>query len=350
VILAVICFAFAFVSAFDVEKELQGFEYLPRFLPANVSGHPYCATEDIWKWKKAVRSGFASQESLNCAVEGDCDLPQVRNTWRGRTNQISLFITVICANDSNCPVSRVQVEEQLLQINRDFAGTNFSFVIAEVAFRVDAQYAELDAFSQFLPFWYFQLINLKNKYAQSPDKYLNFYITKQKPGSQGTLLGIGTFPWDPESKTEFGGLWMNANYIGLGQKTLSHEIGHNIGLWHAFHGINEVGCNTDCYEPVHNETDEFSAPNTYGDFCADTLSQPMNYNCAPPATRDCRGTLYTNINSNLIPELTNNIMAYTPDTCMQKFTQQQSWRGYCWVCKEFPRWTPFCPSIPFETK
>ena len=101
----------------------------------------------------------------------------------------------------------------------------------------------------------------------------------------GTLLGIGTFPWDPAYETCLGGnvpltlkyltilcwsilfllplarisvpktqsqtcnfktfwfsagLWMNAFFFGAGQKTLSHEAGHNLGLWHSFHGVSEV--------------------------------------------------------------------------------------------------------------
>jgi hypothetical protein len=320
------------------------------FIPADISGVKYCPTEDVWKWKKSVmNAGKKPDEQLACAVEGPCDVPDFRNKWTDGSVNIGLIFNTICTTLQNCPFNNDRINAQVQQINIDFAGTGFRFYAHEINFIANSSLAEISAYGS-NPQWYYDILAVKSLTAKQPNDFLNVFVTRQRAGLQGTLLGIGTFPWDPESKTEFGGLWMNANYIGLGQKTLSHEIGHNIGLWHAFHGINEVGCNTDCYEPVHNETDEFSAPNTYGDFCADTLSQPMNYNCAPPATRDCRGTLYTNINSNLIPELTNNIMAYTPDTCMQKFTQQQSWRGYCWVCKEFPRWTPFCPSIPFETK
>lgn len=45
----------------------------------------------------------------------------------------------------------------------------------------------------------------------------------------GTLLGMGTFPWDSAALTSEGGLWLNSEFVGRGQKTINHEIGHNLG-------------------------------------------------------------------------------------------------------------------------
>jgi len=165
-----------------------------------------------------------------------------------------------------------------------------------------------------------------------PAQYLNCYVTRQKAGTQGTLLGIGTFPWDTAATQNTGGLWMNANYVGGGYKTFSHEIGHCIGLWHTFHGDSEVSCNSNCYETVHQDFADTTFSNSVGDFCADTPAQPMNYNCAVPSTRDCKNLLYNSCPASQIPALTNLIMSYTPDTCMQTFTTQQAMRAKCWTC------------------
>jgi len=113
----------------------------------------------------------------------------------------------------------------------------------------------------------------------------------------------------------------------------------NVGLWHTFHGTAEVSCTSACYEAVHNETDDSSFPNTVGDFCADTLSQPVNYNCATPASSDCRGTRYSDVSAPLIPYLVNNIMSYTPDNCQTELTQQQAMRSHCWVCDRLRGYT-----------
>jgi len=310
------------------------------FLPKNISGQRYCPTEDIWKWKKSIATGKVA----DCQVEGECDKPEVRNRWRSPNLRIGLIFNVICTSvPAGCPFNAERVNGQVNQINTDFTGTGLTFYAHEINFVANASLAEIAPYGN-NPQWYYDILAVKALTARQPNEFLNVFVTRQRSGFSGTLLGIGTFPWDPESKTEFGGLWMNAVYFGPGEKTCAHEIGHNVGLWHTFHGINEVTCTSACYEPVHNETDDTSFPNTVGDFCADTVSQPMNYNCAPPTTRDCRGTAYTNITGNLIRDLTNNIMSYTPDSCMQLITKQQAERSHCWVCNEFPKWSSVpCP-------
>jgi len=314
------------------EEEMKGLELLPKFLPKNLTG-PYCPTEDIWRWKLA-KNGVA--ESLVCRTEGTCDVPATRNAWATRANAVKVIITVICAT-TGCPVTQTQVNNQMAQVQQDFAGTNFTFILSNTYFRTDNTYATIPAYSNNNQ-WYTAIQNMKNIYAQTPTTHLNFFITRQAQGSQGTLLGMGTFPWDAAADRNTGGLWMNANFIGSGYKTAAHEIGHCIGLWHTFHGDSEVACTSDCYEVVHQDFGDTTISNTVGDFCADTPAQPMNYNCQVPTTRDCRGTLYSAIPSSQTPTLTNNIMAYTPDTCMQRFTPQQTMRAQCWVCSRLRGW------------
>lgn len=54
------------------------------------------------------------------------------------------------------------------------------------------------------------MFEAKEKYARNTETRLNIYVTGQQQGAYGTLLGIGTFPWDPESTSAQGGLWVNA--------------------------------------------------------------------------------------------------------------------------------------------
>jgi len=329
-LLALCAFAFAEVE-FDVST-------LSKFLPKTIEGK-YCATEDVWKWKK---SQMNQKESLgkrqsNCAIDGVCDVPSNRNLWGGRTGNIRLVFNIVCPSIGNCPIGSTQIIGQVNQINKDFTGTGLNFTVIEVNEMFDARLADISPYGIGNQ-WYNDIREIKQKMAVKPTEFLNFFISRQRAGFSGTLLGIGTFPWDPEAQTVYGGLWVNANYVGAGETTAAHEIGHNIGLWHTFHGTAEVSCNSACYEVVHNETDSLSFPNTVGDFCADTLSQPVNYNCIVPTSADCRGTRYNDLTTDLYPFLLNNLMSYTPDNCQTQFTQQQSARAHCWVCDKFSGW------------
>jgi len=131
------------------------------------------------------------------------------------------------------------------------------------------------------------------------------------------------------------------------KKTAAHEIGHNVGLWHTFHGDSEVRCTDACYETVHTDFDDLGPSNEVGDFCADTPAQPMNYYCSTPTGSDCKGNRYNSIPNQYWPLLVNNFMAYTPDNCYTSFTNQQSMRASCWVCDRLSHWVDGqCPNIP----
>jgi hypothetical protein len=334
IILALV-FAFFLIAtqAMVVDNGIDGIEFLPNFLP-KFAPQKYCPTEDVFRWKQAIERMKGSNDSslAACAPQGNCDQLGTRNGYRGRQLRIPLYITVLCqTTTSSCAggVTQSRVNDQVNQINSDFTGTGIQFTVASTRFVVDSTYWQLAAYSQTNSLWYTQLVALKNKHAVSPNLYLNVFVTAQASGTQGTLLGIGTFPWDTASNGNTGGLWVNANYVRAGDKTASHEIGHNVGLWHTFHGDSEVSCSSTCYETVHSDVGDTTVSNDVGDYCADTPAQPMNYNCVNPTGSDCKGNRYTLYST---ANLTNNIMAYTPDSCMQLFSPQQTMRALCWVC------------------
>lgn len=125
---------------------------------------------------------------------------------------------------------------------------------------------------------------------------LNIYLAKI-----GGLLGWATFPWNVQDRPLIDGVVVeittlpggsNAPY-NLGQ-TLTHEVGHWLGLYHTFQG----GCSDK------------------GDLIADTPSHGRpTYGCPEASESNCNGVTEN------IP--VSNFMNYTDDACMTEFTALQ---------------------------
>jgi len=80
--------------------------------------------------------------------------------------------------------------------------------------------------------------------------YMNVWIVHE-PNSggpiQGTLLGYATLP----AGTDGSGFWTDGivcrDYtISSGDRTLSHEVGHYLGLLHPFNGVQNIGASNEC--------------------------------------------------------------------------------------------------------
>jgi hypothetical protein len=159
---------------------------------------------------------------------------------------------------------------------------------------------------------------MKDAYAESPTQFLNIFVSRM---DERTLDGYARFPWESVALTDLGGLWLNAEAMGNGSHTITHEMGHCLGLWHTFHGVRpEEGIQpcSDCYEFASG----FEADRR-GDFCSDTRSLPEWYECFNPPGADCEGTSW-----GATP--LNNFMGYSWD-CMTRFTDQQRLRMHCWT-------------------
>lgn len=129
-----------------------------------------------------------------------------------------------------------------------------------------------------------------------PDKYLNVWVVNSIKSSSGTgtTLGYANFPWMPQSKD---GVVLRHDALGqigtavYGGRTLTHEVGHYLGLLHPF----QSGC-------------------SQGDGVGDT----------PPVASASFGC---NLNRNScsqdspdLPDMIENYMDYADDVCQNAFT------------------------------
>jgi len=250
--------------------------------------------------------------------------------------EVNVVFHVFQAANGSYPngVNLTIVQDAFDQLVQDYGPHNVLWKLGDIKFVENSAYYCIAPYSSTNQQWLNQVNALKEQYAYQPDKYLNVFITCQTPGTAGTLLGFGTFPWDKAALTNLGGVWMNSLAVGTGLRTLTHEMGHNLGLWHTFHGVSEMfgGCLNPCYENYHSPTD--SKANLVGDFCADTAATPTNYQCAPPSGSDCYGVSWGQTDF-------SNFMGYSGDPCMNHFTDQQVGRIHCWGCSMLNSLMPY---------
>eukprot|EP00029_Vermamoeba_vermiformis_P003180 TRINITY_DN1355_c0_g1_i1.p1 TRINITY_DN1355_c0_g1~~TRINITY_DN1355_c0_g1_i1.p1 ORF type:complete len:339 (+),score=50.99 TRINITY_DN1355_c0_g1_i1:62-1078(+) len=139
----------------------------------------------------------------------------------------------------------------------------------------------------------------------------------------GSLIVAG-YSLLPQSQfTDFRRYYMilDHNYaISPTGNTILHEMGHVFGLLHTF--TNTESCDT-CSENVNSPD-----LNAVGDMCSDTLPVSISFDCDTlTSNKDCNNNQYGPIST--LPQ--DNYMAYTPDTCQNRFTTQQTSRMRCYL-------------------
>ncbi|MBT3933101.1 MAG: T9SS type A sorting domain-containing protein [Bacteroidetes bacterium] len=141
--------------------------------------------------------------------------------------------------------------------------------------------------------------NVKSLIQWDNQKYLNVWVVKSiyNFGQAGTILGYATFPKYAISNPTKDGIVIRSDFQMYGGRTLTHEIGHWLGLFHTF----QSGCGGDC--------------ETSGDLICDT----------PPVYEDSYGC---DANKNSchqdspdLPDMNENHMDYT--SCRLMFSKGQ---------------------------
>jgi PKD repeat protein len=279
------------------------------------AGGTWCRTQEIFDARNPRDN---NKDFQACQTEGPCDDPGTRDSYVPDPGDpmltIRLKFNVFCEDDgSNCAATQAQVDGQMVQTNADYEPYGITFVY-ETEFINDSRFRSWADSEE----W-----GMKSTYVDEPEKQCNVYVVYVE-GS----YSYGTFPWDAAATGTLGGIVMTEPAFGYNEKTLTHELGHNLGLWHTHHGVSEQGFEcSQCWEsPIGTDNDYV------GDFCSDTRPTPTNFNCGDPPDDDpCSLEPWA-------PTDPQNFMGYGPDYCTVEFTPQQTGRIHCWFGQELTGW------------
>ncbi|MES2778264.1 MAG: M43 family zinc metalloprotease [Bacteroidota bacterium] len=291
-----------------------------------------CATDELHVQQTMVDPLARTREEQANAL-----IRQQVNSFTKKANGI-IYIPVVfhiisnSAKDSSENISQFQIMDQIRIINEDFRRkentAGFSTDAASTDLNIEFRLAQYDPNGN-----KHDGINRINSTLTSDardnvkalsywdsNKYLNVWVVKSInagfSAGQGIVLGYAQFPWDRNSKPTTDGVVVRSDQIGVvgsgqtsqGGRTLTHEIGHWLGLYHTFQGGCNGGTSSNCA--------------SQGDQVCDT---------PPVATSSSGCNVGQNSCTNDVPDLPDmvrNYMDYSDGTCMNTYTAGQKNRVY----------------------
>ncbi len=201
-----------------------------------------------------------------------------------KTKRIPVIVHVIEEE-----VSKEVINDQIDVMNNSFALTGFRFELEKINFVNTTRWQNIDYGNA-------TERDMKTTLRMGDSATLNVYILP----SLGQILGWATFPWEYSIKPIMDGVVIAKDTLPGGAMppfnegaTLTHEVGHWMGLFHTFQG----GCFGN------------------GDEVEDTPAQAYPTSGCPIGQNSCM--------NDSRPDAVNNYMDYSDDACMTEFSQGQ---------------------------
>lgn len=222
-------------------------------------------------------------------------------------------------------ISMAQIQDGLRIINEDYSRTNEDAALtrddyldvaadSEIEFRLarlDPDGNETDGVVRINTSWTVGAGNNVKSLSYWPSsEYLNIWVVQSIAdfGGGGTILGYAQFPNSGSWSTY--GIVIRHDAVGtIGSsnadgRTLTHEIGHCLGLYHTF----QDGCGGNC--------------NSSGDYICDTPpAADATYNCDHSTNTCSNDAIGSSAYNSNVPDMIENYMSY--NSCQNIYTQGQ---------------------------
>lgn len=262
--------------------------------------------------------------------------PQVVKSYREERFPLAFIIprryvvglTIHIIEDPNVGrvVSEGDLQRQLQVLNETFERINISFEVLAINRVNNAGWYRCSPVDEDLSTY----LNMVNSLSDNHESRVNVYVNGMD------AWGFGAFPWETSYRTSqdivmvkdvtFPGKKIDA--ATMEGKTLIHEMGHFLGLYHTFHSDkkDENGKEIKCNSSRHNGCSP-------GDLVDDTPPQKICHSqgcgCSGNVGCDnCDGPCHSC--NQVDDDPIRNFMGYNPDQCMNHFTTGQYNRMQTW--------------------